>query len=108
MTIYPTKTIAVIFSAKRNGNDAAGYDEAAEQMVALAKQQKGFLGMNSVRDMQGYGITISYWQTDSDARAWRDHTQHSQIRHKGRALWYDEYSIQIARIDRAYDWHYNE
>lgn len=104
MSIYPINSIAVIFSAKRNARDTKGYDDAAAQMVKLAKQQDGFLGIDSVRDNHGYGITISYWRDDKAAKAWRDNAQHTAIRDKGRDIWYDRYSLQVARIERAYDW----
>lgn len=104
MSIYPADTVAVIFSAKRSARDAKGYDDAAAQMVKLAKHQDGFVGIDSVRDEHGYGITISYWRDDKAAKAWRDHAQHAAIRDKGREIWYERYSLHVAKIERAYDW----
>lgn len=104
MSIYPKNIIAVIFSAQRNDMDPQGYDEAAAAMVKLAKQQEGFLGIDSSRDQNGYGITISYWRNEEAAKAWRDNEQHSAIRDKGRNIWYDHYSLQVATIKRSYDW----
>lgn len=50
---------AVIFSSQRTVGDN-GYGEMADKMVELASKQKGFLGVESVRD-ERLGITISYW-----------------------------------------------
>jgi len=108
MTRYNPDTIAVIFSAKRNANDDEGYAKAASAMVKLAQKQKGFVDIDSVRDQDGYGITISYWQSEEDAMAWRDNETHARIRDKGRAIWYDVYSLQIAKIERSYDWKRDE
>ncbi len=108
MAQYSPNIIAVIFSAKRTINDEAGYTKAAAAMVKLAKQQKGFIAIDSVRDQDGYGITISYWQSENDAIAWRDNESHALIRDKGRSLWYDEYSLHIAKIERSYDWKRDE
>lgn len=108
MTQYNPDTIAVIFSAKRNTNDDEGYAKAAAAMVKLAKQQKGFVDIDSVRDQDGNGITISYWQSEEDAIAWRDNETHTLIRDKGRSIWYDVYSLQIAKIERSYDWKRDE
>lgn len=104
MTIYNPNMVAVIFTAKRNTNDDAGYAKAAEAMVKLARQQKGFVDIESVRGPDGHGITISYWQSEEDAAAWRDEKTHAMIRDKGRAIWYDAYSLQITKIERSYDW----
>jgi len=77
-------------------------------MVALAKQQKGFMGINHVRDQDGYGITISYWKDENSAKAWRDNEEHKRIRNKGREIWDDQYSLQVTKIERSYDWKRDE
>ena len=97
-------TIAVIFIAQRTAVDDDGYASAASAMDALAKQQAGFLGMDSVRGPDGLGITVSYWASDSHAKAWRDHSDHAAIRKSGRDRWYSSYSLHVAEVTRSYDW----
>jgi heme-degrading monooxygenase HmoA len=104
MTTYPTSSIAVIFISQRNGNDAKGYRLASEDMIVLAAQQPGYLGVDSVRDDAGLGITVSYWQNEAAASAWRDNAEHTAIRNAGRGKWYDSYSLHVANIGRSYDW----
>ncbi|PTQ63595.1 heme-degrading monooxygenase HmoA [Sphingomonas sp. PP-CE-3G-477] len=99
-----TGQIAVIFVSIRNDTDAAGYGEAAAAMGALAAAQPGYRGVDSAREAGGMGITVSYWADDAAAIAWRDHPEHTAIRERGRALWYDSYSVNVARIERAYHW----
>jgi heme-degrading monooxygenase HmoA len=96
--------VAVIFSAQRNGHDAAGYDAAAAAMELLAARQPGYRGMVSARGPDGFGITVSYWADDAAARAWRDEPQHAAIREQGRAIWYDAYDLTVARVERGYSW----
>lgn len=48
---------AVIFTSERTDVDE-GYAAMAERMLALARTQPGFLGVESARD--GVGITVSY------------------------------------------------
>lgn len=95
---------AVIFIAQRTATDDDGYESAALAMDVLAKQQKGYLGIDSVRAVDGLGVTISYWVSDSDAKAWRDHSDHTAIRELGRNLWYSSYSLHVAEVTRSYDW----
>jgi len=61
---------AVIFSSLRNGDDEAGYAEAADRMLALAAQQPGYLGAESTRGSDGFGITVSYWASEAAPVAW--------------------------------------
>ncbi len=98
-----TGQIAVVFVSIRNDADAAGYADAAAAMDALAAKQPGYRGVDSARE-GSMGITVSYWADDAAAIAWRDHPEHTAIRERGRALWYDSYSVNVARIERAYDW----
>jgi heme-degrading monooxygenase HmoA len=97
-------SIAVIFVAQRTGADAEGYARAAAAMDALSALQPGYIGMDSVRNTGGLGITVSYWDSDAAAKAWRDHPDHADIREAGRDRWYSDYSLHVGDITRSYDW----
>ncbi len=99
-----TGQIAVIFMSIRNDADADGYGEAVAAMDALAATQPGYRGVDSAREAGGMGITVSYWADDAAAIAWRDHPEHAAIRERGRARWYDRYSVSVARVERTYGW----
>ncbi len=100
----PKGCTAVIFIAKRNGRDEVGYAAAADQMEQLAREQDGYLGHESARSADGLGITVSYWRAEADAKAWRDHPDHTAVREQGRGLWYDFYSLQVCTVERSYAW----
>lgn len=104
MATHPKGTTAVIFVAQRTAADDDGYARAATEMSILASQQPGFLGMDSVRDEAGLGITISYSEREAHAKAWRDHGEHKAIRDAGRDRWYRHYSLHVSEISRSYDW----
>jgi heme-degrading monooxygenase HmoA len=104
MPTYDNDTIAVIFVNQRTGTDEAGYQAAAAAMDALAKEQCGYRGIDSVRDADGAGITVSYWQDEDAAKSWRDNAEHAAIREAGRDRWYASYSVHVAAITRSYDW----
>ncbi|WP_428420647.1 antibiotic biosynthesis monooxygenase family protein [Methylibium sp.] len=96
---------AVIFSSRRAAaaRDADdGYAEMADRMVALAAAQPGFLGIESTRDAEGFGITVSYWRSLGDIAAWKAHAEHRVARERGRTGWYVHYELRIARVERAY------
>ncbi len=104
MLLHPNDSIAVIFCARRTGDDEDGYQAAATAMGQLAAEQPGYLGEDHARSANGVGITVSYWRDDASARAWRDNPEHALIRDQGRDKWYSEYSLHVARIERGYDW----
>ena len=93
--------IAVIFSSQRRDDDD-GYAAMAERMVALAATQPGFLGIESARGADGFGITVSYWRDDASVRAWKRDVDHLDAQRRGREHWYTRYAVRIARVERAY------
>jgi heme-degrading monooxygenase HmoA len=93
---------AVIFSSVRTGEDDQGYAAAADRMVELASEQPGYLGVDSVRDATGVGITVSYWSSETAISAWRRHAEHTIVREQGRKSWYVEYELRVAKVERAY------
>ena len=95
---------AVVFASQRNDADAAAYAEAAVRMLQLAAQQPGYLGAESARGEDGFGITVSYWNSEADILAWKHQAEHAATREKGRADWYTRYAVRVARVERAYDW----
>lgn len=101
--VPPTASYAVIFCSQRTPGDA-GYGEAADRMVELARQQPGFIAVRSSRDATGLGITVSYWESLQAIAAWRAVAEHRAARDQGRAQWYSGYELQVVKIERAYAW----
>ncbi len=104
MTVFPPGSIAVIFCAARNTSDEPGYTQAAAEMSELASRQPGYLGQEHARSENRFGITVSFWKDEESVKAWRDHPDHVAIREKGRGIWYDDYTLHIAKIEHGYDW----
>ena len=90
---------AVIFVNQRTRWGTDDYAKAADAMMALAKRQPGFLGVDSVRDAQGFGITVSYWQTLDDVKAFRGARDHAAIQDQGRTDWYEWYERVTAKVE---------
>lgn len=108
MTRERAGQIAVIFASMRTADDDAGYRAAAVRMTQLCEQQPGFLGMQATRGADGFGITVSYWESEAHAAAWRDNAEHAAVRALGRGRWYASYTLDIAHITRGYDWTLND
>lgn len=91
----------VAFSSCRTEGDN-GYDKMADAMVELASRQPGFLGVESARGIDGFGITNSYWSDENSIRAWKAVVSHAAAQKIGRERWYEDYQVRIARVERAY------
>ena len=95
---------AVVFTSLRTPGDD-GYADRSQDMERLARDVPGFLGIDSVRDADGLGITVSYWRDEQSIAAWRDHPAHSVTRADGRARWYEDFTVHVAKVERSYDFH---
>lgn len=92
---------AVIFTSLRTPEDN-GYGEMAQRMLELAALQPGFLGAESVRGADGFGITVSYWASEADIVAWKEQAEHRSAQEGGKSGWYAAYELRVARVERAY------
>lgn len=98
---YTTPYYAVIFVSRLKEN-ATGYGKMADYMAQLATHMPGYLGIDSVRDSSGTGITVSYWQDEASIAAWKAHAEHQAAQNRGKRDWYEQYDLHVARVDRAY------
>ena len=97
---------AVIFTSLRTDADDEGYAAAANRMAELAKEEEGFLGIESARE--AVGISVSYWKDLASIQKWKNNIEHTAVRAKGKALWYTKYRTEICLVERAYDWEKEE
>ncbi|MGD8349482.1 MAG: antibiotic biosynthesis monooxygenase [Gammaproteobacteria bacterium] len=90
---------AVIFTSLKSG-DAEGYADTAERMLELAREQPGFLGVESAREE--LGITVSYWKDLASIKRWKAHAEHREAQRMGKRKWYSSYKTRIALVERDY------
>ena len=98
----PAPYYAVIFSSTL-ADDAEGYSTMADRMVALAREQEGFIDVESAaRTSEGFGITVSYWRDLESIRKWKNVSEHAAAQRMGREAFYQNYRLRIARVEREY------
>ena len=95
---WPTPYWACIFHNQRSVEADAAYTAMSEEMLRLASQQPGFLGVESVRDAEGRGLTVSYWQSREAIAAWGRHGEHLVAQRQGRDVFYDWFTLRIAEV----------
>ena len=93
---------AVIFTNQHSGEDDAAYGRMAEKMVETAATMPGYLGVESTRDADGLGITVSYWESEEAIANWKAHAEHAFAQEKGKSTWYSHYELRVAKVERAY------
>ncbi len=95
--------VAVLFTSLLKEGEA-DYGAVAQRMVDLAEAQPGYLGHESARDSEGFGITISYWRDEAAALAWRVQAEHREAQRLGQERFYAAYALRVARVERERRW----
>ena len=75
----------------------------AETMERLAQSQEGYLGIESTRDSNGVGITVSYWKDLASIKAWRQNAEHRMAQRYGKEVWYSRFRVRICKVVDEYD-----
>lgn len=91
---------AVIFTSIRTEEDN-GYEKVSDELLNIVSQQKGFLGAESVRNKEGFGVTISYWDSLESIQIWKHNLSHQKAKELGKTMWYSSYRIRICKV--SYD-----
>lgn len=97
--LFEPPYVAVIFSSQRTEGER-GYGAVAQRMVDLASQQPGFLGVESARDGNGFGITVSYWKDEASVAAWKANLEHAAAQKAGKEAWYAAFRLRVATVSR--------
>jgi heme-degrading monooxygenase HmoA len=98
--LFSPPYFAVIFTSLRTEGDA-DYGAMAERMEELAREQSGYLGIDSARSEAG--ITVSYWRDLESVRSWKQQWEHRDAQRQGREKWYEAYTVRVCRVEHEYD-----
>jgi glutathione S-transferase len=93
---------AVIFSSQLSSATPEGYAETDRAMDELAAKQPGFLGVDSARNSEGFGVTVSYWDSLEAIARWKAVTEHREAQRRGRETFYSRYEVRVCSVERGY------
>ncbi|WP_288116686.1 antibiotic biosynthesis monooxygenase [Novosphingobium sp.] len=85
--------LVVFRNRKRADIDAEAYARDADAMERLAAMQPGYLGFKSYTADYGEVIALSEWEDEAAALAWRRVAHHAEMQGKGRAEYYETYTL---------------
>ena len=85
--------LVVFRNRKRADIDYAAYEAEADRMLELAQAQPGYLSFKSYVADDGEVIALSEWEDEAAARAWGKVAEHRATQQRGRAAYYEEYTL---------------
>jgi heme-degrading monooxygenase HmoA len=94
--------LAVFRNRKRADIDLAAYGAEAELMEDMARRQPGFISFKSYVADDGEVIALSEWENEDAALAWRKVAEHSVAQSRGRAEFYEDYTLFACKHPRVH------
>lgn len=85
--------LVVFRNRKRADIDYPAYEADAERMLELAREQPGYLSFKSYVAQDGEVIALSEWADEASARAWGRLAEHAVVQGRGRAAYYETYTL---------------
>ncbi|MEU6242958.1 antibiotic biosynthesis monooxygenase [Streptomyces sp. NPDC047024] len=84
--------------------DLDGYAAMSKRMAELGEAQPGYLGRESMTDADGRDLVVIYYTDAESITSWKAHPEHLEAQRLGRDRWYSSYTVEVARVERAYAW----
>lgn len=92
---------AVVFTTVRS-QDQSGYSETNARMEELVTDVPGFMGMDHAQTPGGLSITVGYFRDADALTEWRSNAEHRTAQERGRAQWYQSYTLHVAKVERSH------
>ena len=94
--------VCAIFTSIRT-DVQEGYDKMDELTFKEIETIKGYLGYESFRDENGFGVNVSYWKDMIALKNWKENTLHKKAQELGKEKWYKNYKLRICSVERDYE-----
>ena len=91
----------VIFTSTRTAIDD-GYTKLNDELWEDAQKLDGFIGAESMRGENGFGVTVLYFKDMDTIAEWSRYQKHIQAKELGKQKWYKDYRVRIAKVEREY------
>ncbi|MCX4644472.1 MULTISPECIES: antibiotic biosynthesis monooxygenase [unclassified Streptomyces] len=101
MPVFEPPYYAAVFTSVRTPGDN-GYGVTAERMSELVREIPGFLGEDFAASENGLRITVAYFLHEEGLRKWAGNGEHREAQRRGRAEWYESYSLHVAKVERSH------
>jgi len=89
--------IVTIFRSRLRPESVEEYSRWATRMSELARAMPGYVSHKVFTAEDGERVTIVEFESEDTHRAWAMHPEHVQAQRKGRADFYETFSLQVCQ-----------
>ena len=73
-----------------------------DQLWNDAQKLHGFLGSESLRNEDGFSVTVLYFKDMETIQDWFKYQKHLCAKELGKEKWYEGYRVRIVKVEREY------
>ncbi|CAL9494560.1 antibiotic biosynthesis monooxygenase family protein [Streptomyces sp. enrichment culture] len=99
--VFEPPYYVAVFTTVRS-QDQSGYSETNARMEELVKEVPGYLGADHAQTPGGLSITVGYFRDADALTEWRSNAEHRVAQERGRAQWYQSYTLHVAKVERSH------
>jgi Uncharacterized enzyme involved in biosynthesis of extracellular polysaccharides len=103
MGLHQNARYVVVFKG-RIKPEVPGYYELADELEQMAMDGFGCVARENFRNPNREGVSLSYWKSLDDIKAWKEAARHRMAHKIGAERWYEDYALEICEIHRSYKW----
>jgi len=93
--------MVIVFRARRTSEGVGEeYKHWFTRMSELACKMPGYISHKGFFAEDGERVTIVEFESEEAQRAWRMHPEHRDAQHKGREVYYQDFSVQVCQVIR--------
>lgn len=92
--------IVTVFRSRLKPDAMDEYAPMAARMSELARRMPGYVSHKVFVADDGERVTIVEFESEETHRAWATHPEHINAQRKGRADFYEAYSLQVCDVKR--------
>ena len=89
-----------VFRSRLRPEHSAEYYDKVTEMVEIAKGMPGYIRHKVFAAEDGERVNIVEFADEASQRAWATEARHLEAKKRGRAAFYEEYSLQVCKVIR--------
>jgi len=95
-----TVMIVVVFKSRVRLEHEKEAAPMKERIAEIARSMPGYISHKGYVAEDGERVSIHYWESEEELRAFRDHPEHREIQRFGKDKLYEEFSSYVCEVIR--------
>jgi len=93
--------IVILFRSRLTSAAGADYQALDAELEGLVKDNPGYVSHKGYQAPDGERLTLVWFKDEESLKAWKTLPRHAEAQRRGRELWYEHYTLDVAQVLRT-------